>query len=172
MRDTRLASGTIMTDFKDKLLAALLVFASATLLALGIWLGRLTNRPTTPVEPQVDTLYLHDTIKVTKPVYLTRRVIDTMEVYIPVHDTVVLVQLPREQIEWRDSLATVWASGYQPQVDSIEHYSTTKIITKEMTVPVKVQPRWAVGISAGYGAGKDGLTPWLGVGVTYVIKSW
>ena len=160
-----------MSNFQDKLFTALLVFASAALLAFGIWLGRLTNRPTTPVEPQIDTLYLHDTVKAYTPIYLTRRIIDTMLVYVPVRDTdTVAVQLPREQIEWRDTLCTIWASGYQPQVDSVEHYSTTKIITK--TVSVLRDPRWAVGISAGYGAGKDGLTPWLGVGVTYIIKSW
>ena len=160
-----------MTDFKDRLFAALLVFASAALLALGIWLGRLTSRPQPPIEPQVDTLYLHDTIRVAKPVYLTRTVIDTMRILVPVRDTdSIFVQLPREQLEWRDTLCTVWVSGFQPQVDSVEHYTTTKIITKTVSVPR--DPRWAVGISAGYGAGKDGLTPYLGVGVTYIIKSW
>ena len=160
-----------MSNFQDKFFAALVVFATGALLALGFWLGRLTTRPTKPIEPQIDTLYLHDTIKAVKPIYLSRTVIDTMLVYVAVRDTdTVAVQLPREQLEWRDSLATVWASGYQPQIDSIEHYSTTKIITKTVSVPR--DPRWAVGISAGYGAGKDGLTPWLGVGVTYVIKSW
>lgn len=153
--------------------AAAVVIATAAVLVFGVWLGRLTNRPVTPPQPQIDTLYLYDTIKVTKPVYLSRTVIDTVWVALTdtvrVHDTL-FVLLEREQLRWQDSLCTVWASGIRPQIDSVEHYSTTMVVTK--TVKVPTNPRWALGITAGYGAGKDGLTPYFGAGITYVIKSW
>lgn len=126
-----------------------------------------------PVEPKVDTLYLHDTITRYTPVKIRVRVVDTLRVLVPVRDTdTVAVLLPREQLEWTDSLATIWASGVQPAIDSVRHYTTTTIITKEVPVPYKVQPRWAVGVTGGYGASKDGLSPFVGVGVTFVLASW
>lgn len=161
-----------MSNFKDSVLTALLIISSAALLVFGFLLGRLTTRPTTNTEIQIDTLYLHDTIKVYKPIYCDRRVVDTVKFAVHdsvrVHDTL-FVLLEREQLRWRDSLATVWVSGIEPQIDSIEHYSTTMVVTKLVQAP---KPRWALGISGGYGAGKDGLTPYFGVGLTYVIKSW
>lgn len=162
-----------MSNFKDTVYVVAVAIATAALIIFGFWLGRLSTRPTTHTEVQVDTLVVHDTIKAYKPIYCDRRVVDTVR--IPVHDSVkvhdtLFVLLQREQLTWRDSLCTVWASGIQPQIDSIEHYSTTTVITKTVRVPTN--PHWALGISAGYGAGKDGLTPYFGVGLTYVIKSW
>ena len=155
-----------------------LILTAFVVTAVGFFLfGRKSaqNTPILPVKPKVDTLIVHDTITALKPVYIARRVTDTL--CVPVRDTIresdtLFVHLKREQLEWRDSLCTVWASGIQPAIDSVHHYTATTIITKEIAVPVKVRPRWAVGITGGYGAGKDGLTPYFGVGITYIVKSW
>ena len=136
-------------------------------LALGFIAGRgcVKTPPCGPPEVRVDTLTVRDTIVAYKPIVTVRRVVDTMEVPVPVRDTdTVFVQLPREQLEWTDSLATVWVSGYRPAVDSVRHYTATQIITVTERTPA---PRWALGIQAGVGAGRAGLTPYVGVGVTY-----
>lgn len=136
-------------------------------LALGFMVGRgcVKTPPCGPPEVRVDTLTVRDTIVAYKPVLEVRRVVDTMKVPVPVRDTdTVFVQLPREQLEWTDSLATIWVSGYRPAVDSVRHYTATQIITVTERTPA---PRWALGIQAGVGAGRAGLTPYVGVGVTY-----
>ena len=136
-------------------------------LALGFMVGRgcVKTPPCGGQEVRVDTLTVRDTIVTYKPVLTVRRVVDTMKVPVPVRDTdTVFVQLPREQLEWTDSLATVWVSGYRPAVDSVQHYTATQIITVTERMSA---PRWALGIQAGVGAGRAGLTPYVGVGVTY-----
>ena len=127
--------------------------------------------PQTEPEIRVDTLLVHDTITRYKPEYVVRRIVDTMTVSVPVHDTLrytdtLFVQLTREQLEWADSLATVWVSGYRPEVDSVRHYTTTQIVTVRERIPA---PRWGVGFQGGIGAGKDGLTPYIGFGIHYNV---
>ena len=136
-------------------------------LALGFMVGRgcVKTPPCGPPEVRVDTLTVRDTIVAYKPVLAVRRVVDTIRVPVPVRDTdTVFVQLPREQLEWTDSLATIWVSGYRAAVDSVRHYTATQIITVTERMSA---PRWALGIQAGVGAGRAGLTPYVGVGVTY-----
>ena len=122
---------------------------------------------------RVDTLVIRDTIVSYKPKYITKRVVDTTFVpvpeYIERNDTIYAV-LEREQVVWEDSLARVYASGINPQVDSVMHYRTERVINH--IVPVKVQSRWGLGVQGGVGFGKDGVTPYVGVGVSYNILSW
>jgi len=152
-------------------LAAILI-AAAMLIAGGYLIGRSTQpQPRQPHEIiHVDTLTVHDTITQIRPISEVRRVIDRVPV--PVTDTVQLhdttyVYLEREQVEWSDSLATVWASGIQPRVDSVRHYTQKQIITQQVAVPVPVRRRWGIGVQAGYGASRGGLTPYIGIGVSY-----
>lgn len=133
------------------------------------------NRPGEPKTPKVDTLVIHDTIKVTKPVSVTKRVVDSIPY--PVIDTLRLrdtlyVYLERDQIRWEDSLSVIYASGIDPQVDSVTHLVKNMIITKEIPVIQERKTRWGVGINAGYGISKQGLSPYVGVGVSYNILSW
>lgn len=133
------------------------------------------NAPQEPQSIRVDTLFIRDTIKVTEPVYVTRRMVDS--VLVPVTDTIRLrdtlyVFLEREQIRWEDSLSVVYASGVRPEIDSVIHYAERMVIVKEIPVVRVKKTRWGVGIQAGAGATKDGLTPYVGVGVSYNILSW
>lgn len=133
------------------------------------------NTPVEPPTPKVDTLVIHDTIKVTQPISVTKRVVDS--VFVPVTDTLRLrdtlfVILEREQVRWEDSLSVVYASGVQPQVDSVIHHVEQLIITKEIPVIQVKKTRWGIGVQAGLGAGKDGLTPYVGVGVSYSLLTW
>ena len=122
---------------------------------------------------RVDTLVSRDTIVAYKPKWITKMVVDTEYVSVPEYivrnDTIVAV-LEREQVMWEDSLARIYASGINPQVDSVMHYRTEKVINH--IVPVKVQSRWGLGVQGGVGFGKDGLTPYVGVGVQYSILTW
>lgn len=87
------------------------------------------------------------------------------------NDSLFLV-LKRVQKEYRSPQFHAWVSGYDPKLDSIKLYQTTKYITKEIPVIQKQRSRWGVGIQAGYGAGKEGLSPYIGVGVSYNLLSW
>ena len=135
--------------------------------------------PVEPIKEKVDTLLIFDTITLTKPVFVEKIQLDS--VYMPVTDTLwkhdtLFVYLEREQIQWQDSLCRVYASGINPQVDSVTHFVQETIITREIPVPVKVKSRWGLGIQVGYGAGINGkqvyLTPYVGVGISYNILSW
>lgn len=156
-------------------------FLSGLLFALAVagafYIGRRcpTNGGGEPPTIKVDTLYVRDTVKMTQPIEVEKRVVDS--VYVPVErivsrtDTLYVI-LDREQLTWKDSLSTIYVSGIQPKVDSVIHYIENAIITKEIPVEVKIRPRWSIGVGAGYGIGRDGLSPYIGVGITYNLLSW
>jgi hypothetical protein len=128
-----------------------------------------------PPTPKVDTLFIRDTFKVTEPKYITRRVVDSIPY--PVTDTIrmrdtLFVLLERQQVTWEDSLARVYASGVNPQVDSVIHFTQDLIITKEIPVIQVKKTRWGLAVQAGMGAGKDGLTPYVGFGMSYNLLEW
>ena len=131
--------------------------------------------PVEPPETKVDTLVIRDTIMQYKPIFVDKIKVDS--VLIPVKDTIVIrdsvyIYMDREKITWRDSLCEVYASGIMPQVDSVRHFTKYKYITIETQVPVKVKSHWGIGVNAGYGVGQGGLTPYIGIGVSYNILSW
>ena len=135
--------------------------------------------PVEPIKEKVDTLVIFATITLTKPVFVEKIQLDY--VYMPVTDTLwkhdtLFVYLEREQIQWQDSLCRVYASGINPQVDSVTHFVQETIVNREISVPVKVKSRWGLGIQVGYGAGINGkrvyMTPYVGVGISYNILSW
>lgn len=79
------------------------------------------------------------------------------------HDSV-NVTIPIAQKEYKDSLYDAWVSGWNPRLDSIRVYSKTILETTTNRTS-----RWGIGISAGYGIGTKGLSPYIGVGVVYRI---
>ena len=147
------------------------------LILIGILIGQ-KHRQKTPLEPtetKVDTLVIRDTIMQNKPIFVDKIKVDS--VLIPVKDTIVIrdsvyIYMDREKITWRDSLCEVYASGIMPQVDSVRHFTEYKYVTIETAIPVKDKSHWGLGINAGYGVGQGGLTPYIGIGVSYNILSW
>lgn len=144
---------------------------------IGFLVGRRCprNAPGETPTPKVDTLFIRDTFKVTEPKFITRRVVDSIPY--PVTDTIrvrdtLYVLLERQQVTWEDSLARVYASGINPHVDSVIHFTQGLIITKEIPVIQVKKTHWGIGVQAGVGAWKDGLTPYVGLGVSYNILSW
>ena len=153
----------------------------AVAVLIGFFIGQKHPQklPVEPIKEKVDTLLIFDTITLTKPVFVEKIQLDS--VYMPVTDTLwkhdtLYVYLEREQIQWQDSLCRVYASGINPQVDSVTHFVQETIVNREISVPVKVKSRWGLGIQVGYGAGVNGkqvyLTPYVGVGISYNILSW
>ena len=153
----------------------------AVAVLIGVLIGQQhpQKSPVEPIKEKVDTLLIFDTITLTKPVFVEKIQLDS--VYMPVTDTLwkhdtLYVYLEREQIQWQDSLCRVYASGINPQVDSVTHFVQETIVNREISVPVKVKSRWGLGIQVGYGAGINGkqvyMTPYVGVGISYNILSW
>ena len=128
-----------------------------------------------PIKTKVDTLVIRDTMMCYKPIYVDRVKVDSVLVpvvdSVKIHDTT-FVYLEREKITWRDSLCEVYASGIMASVDSVRHFQEDKYITIEKQFPVKVKSHWGLGVNAGYGVGKGGFTPYIGVGISYNLLSW
>lgn len=79
--------------------------------------------------------------------------------------------LIREQRHYSDSTYDAWVSGVAPKLDSIRTYNEKLIITKEIPVTRVSNPKFVIGLQAGYGASKEGLSPYVGIGVTYNVMS-
>jgi hypothetical protein len=115
-----------------------------------------------------------------KPIVQEITKVERVPVQVEVRDTLMVrdtmyVYLDREQIVWQDEWSRVYASGILPQVDSVQHFITEKVVTKEIRVPIKQKSRWGLGIQAGYGIqfGKDmSHSPYIGVGLSYNILTW
>ena len=157
----------------DAILGGVIVIAIISSFLYGRKVGR--NGQEVTIETKVDTLFIRDTIVQYEPVSVTKTVVrkDTVAVTdtLTLRDTL-FVFLEREQIRWEDSLAVVYASGVNPQVDSVIHYTNDRIITIETVKTIKEKARWGLGIQAGAGLSSQGLVPYVGLGVNYNILSW
>lgn len=160
-----------MKDYVRDLLAILVTLAIGTV--LGVVLGRRSVEPETIVVERVDTLVRVDTLHHPYPVPKYVRVVDSIPYPVPVPGPVdtVWAQLPREEKVYADSTYRAVVSGVFPSLDSIDVYSREVFITRDRTV--YVQPgRWSVGVQAGVGVAKAGLSPYIGVGVQYRLFSF
>lgn len=79
------------------------------------------------------------------------------------------VIVPIVQKKYSDSTYTAWVSGYEPQLDSIYVYQRTRVIRERTYKPPN---KWHIGVQAGYGYGREGFTPYVGIGITYSIISF
>lgn len=156
------------------------VAVALALLALSFCCG-IRYGESRPQEVQRDTVEVVriDTFRVERPVYVERRIVDTL--LVAVRDTVsradtVWMPLPLERVVYRDTAYLAVVSGYRPRLDAIEVYQREVVRTVTERVEVPVSRRWGLGITAGYGAAAVGgsvqLAPFVGVGVSYNIVSW
>lgn len=166
-------------------------------IVIAIYIGFLVGKgctridPGEPVTPSVDTLFIPDTNSFTKPEKDTSPDVLIKEIPVPVYvadssaidsllnecarlekvgDSLRLVLL-RVQRHYPDSLYDAWVSGVDPKLDSIKIYQTNMVITKEIPVPQVRHPQFVIGLQAGYGASKEGVSPYIGIGVTYNVMS-
>lgn len=76
----------------------------------------------------------------------------------------VYIPVPVTQKEYKTDDYYLRVSGYKPNLDYIEVYRRTEQITKT------VQPRrFGIGLIGGYGVGRHGLSPYVGIGGYYRI---
>ena len=114
-----------------------------------------------------DTVIIVDTLRDTVPVPVR----ETVTKYIRVPgDTIIkyikgdTVFLPVIQKEYLTSDYRAWVSGYNAALDSVDVFPKTVYVTKK--IPAR---RWGLGVSAGYGVSRSGLSPYIGAGFYYRI---
>lgn len=149
-----------------------------------------------PVIERIDTITHHDTIMVVEPPKIAEN--DTEVKYIPIdlsgvvdslmwvcdslhfencdlefrNDSLLLALQMTQAYYHEDSLYDAWVSGWHPQLDSIKVYRKESIIIRDVVHEVRSQDRWGLGVTAGFGVCRSGITPYIGVGLTYDILSW
>ena len=124
-----------------------------------------------------DTLVLTDTIIKFQPKPYKVTIIDT--IYLPQqpqqpqkpqkpqYDTLI-----RQEVIYKDSTYTAVVGGIEPYLKSIEIYPKTIYVNNNTTTTIKVRSRFGLGVQAGYGYGRNGLQPYVGVGVQYNFFQW
>ncbi|MFA4998276.1 MAG: DUF6808 domain-containing protein [Bacteroidales bacterium] len=137
-----------------------------------------TKDPESKIIVRVDTLYLHDTLRIDKLVPVITRTTDTFLVRVTdtirIKDTLYL-NLPREQKIYREENFQAWISGYRPALDSIHIFRNTHQVITSTTIHQKpTRPRrWGIGLQVGYGLTLQQNAfkpvPYIGVGLSYTI---
>lgn len=74
------------------------------------------------------------------------------------------VEIPILSKVYEDSTYTAYVSGYRANLDSIFVYPRREVIT---ITDKAMHKRWSIGIQAGYGFGRNGLSPYIGIGISY-----
>lgn len=143
------------------------------LLVASFFLGRHTHK-VEPIEVEkvvYDTI-VHEKVKIdtmwrtrVEKVYLPEVRRDT----VTVRDTV-LVEVPIYTYIAQDSLYRVEVEGFNVDFKRVDVYPRTVYRTQEKVV--KTSDKWGLGVQVGYGASKQGLSPYIGVGVSYNIFTW
>ena len=151
---------------------------------LGLWGCFLFGRRSG--EKPIQTIITRDTVLIVR--------VDTMVINKPqpykvtVHDTVYFSNpqntqnpqnpqpgefLVHQTKIYQDSTYRAQVSGYDVQLDWIETYNKTIIREITRVEQIKTKPkRWGLGVQAGYGIGRNGLQPYIGVGISYNIISF
>ena len=62
--------------------------------------------------------------------------------------------------------------GIEPYLKSIEIYPKTIYVNNNTTTTIKVRSHFGLGVQAGYGYGRNGLQPYVGIGVQYNLIQW
>ena len=121
-----------------------------------------------------DTLVLTDTIVKFQPKPYKVTIIDT--IYLPQQpqqpqqpqiDTLI-----RKEVIYKDSTYMAVVGGIEPYLKSIEIYPKTIYVNNNTTTTIKVRSRFGLGVQAGYGYSRNGLQPYVGVGVQYNLIQW
>lgn len=109
-----------------------------------------------------------DTIECVKVVY---RNLPNVEIVrndtIVVRDTV-RVAVPISRYTFADSLYKCEVEGYDVSLKRIEVYPKTIYRTNIVREP----SRWGLGVQVGYGMSREGVSPYVGVGVNYNLISF
>lgn len=117
---------------------------------------------------KTDTIRITDTIIITKPMSVVKRITDTIIVHTT--DTLmreVIVSLPREERVYEDSTFRAVVSGYRPSLDTMQVYQKQSVVKVTERIPPS---RWSIGLQGGVGITPKGVQPYLGVGISYRLN--
>lgn len=129
---------------------------------IGYGYGRRGARLSTPI---AGIIRIRDTVRDSIPYPVIETVVQEIPELFPVYitldgDTIhdsIYISVPILSKEYKTENYRAWVSGYKPSLDSVWVYPE-KIIIRE-------KPRkWGIGVIAGYGIGRNGLSPYVGVG--------
>lgn len=131
--------------------------AIAIAVALSFCTGRYIFPDSKEVIVKKDTV-IHDTTFIDKPVPVVKEILKTE--YIPVSDTLCIhdttfIALPIERKIYQDSSYRAVVTGYHCELESMEVYNSTRIVTN--TLIQKKKQRFTFSVSVGVG-GFYGLT--------------
>ena len=152
------------------------VIAGIVICLLNGWVSchRTTDKEVITI---TDTLVLTDTIVKMQPKPYKVTIIDT--IYLPQQpqkpqkpqqpqqDTLI-----RQEVIYKDSTYTAVVGGIEPYLKSIEIYPKTIYVNNNTTTTIKVRSRFGLGVQAGYGLSRNGLQPYVGIGVQYNLIQW
>lgn len=118
---------------------------------VGGWLCRSSLVDDTPIV-QRDTLVFRDTIRESYPVEVSRETIDTM--YVTLTDTIrikeiLYLPLPLDKKIYASDEYYAEISGYKPNLDYIEVFPKTTIITEKIA-PERKRNAIGIGVDVGY----------------------
>ena len=152
------------------------VIAGLVICLLSGWVSchRTTDKKVITI---TDTLVLTDTIIKFQPKPYKVTIIDT--IYLPQQpqkpqnpqkpqiDTLI-----RQEVTYKDSTYTAVVGGIEPYLKSIEIYPKTIYVNNNTTTTIKIRSRFGLGVQVGYGLSRNGLQPYVGVGVQYNLIQW
>lgn len=115
------------------------------------------------VDTIVRTQVVADTIERVKVVYRTLPSVEVVRTDTLVVRDTVRVAVPISRYTFADSLYRCEVDGYEVEMKRMEVYPRTVYRTQTITKP----SRWGVGVQVGYGMSREGISPYVGVGVQY-----
>ena len=129
-----------------------------------------------PGEAIRDTVTVIDTVRDTVPKPYRVEVVRMDTFYLPIFvgdslevDSVPVV-LPIEKKEYKTDEYRAVISGFRPNLDFIETYTKSQIVT---VTPINRRRKWfGLGVQAGYGFSGNKASPYIGVGVSCNLWEW
>lgn len=118
---------------------------------------------------RTDTIRVTDTIVSVQPICTVKRVTDTLLIHTT--DTLmreVVVSLPREERVYEDSTYRAVVSGYRQSLDTMCIFQRSNIVKVTQR---EEAPRWSIGLQGGVGYTPKGFQPYIGVGISYRLKT-
>ena len=91
---------------------------------------------------------------------------DTLRAMHGIEDTAAVI-IPITSRTYSTPEFTATVSGYLPSLDSITIHAPRTIITNNP--PAAKNKPWGIGIAAGIGAGRGGITPFIGITLQYSL---
>ena len=143
-------------------------------LVVAFFLGQLFTQPDVVEVERVEydtivrTEVVADTVERVKVVYRTLPSVEVVRTDTLVVRDTVRVAVPISRYTFADSLYKCEVEGYEVSLKWMEVYPKTIYRTQVVTKP----SRWGVGVQVGYGMSREGVSPYVGVGVNYNLISF